>query len=255
MMKTTITICAVVLMISSMASADPSWNTFVIRNSNVGGAAPTITVGPGAGQMTFDVPLAGQKAGWGTNYMNGQTIGDILAVSITRDSVAGWGPYFNIWITDGSGGYAVLANEPSHVTEYTAYGETAYDMTWDGALKNATSWVYEVDGTQGLILPDSTTTYSNLGAGTPDPFHFEDFAGYTIATPPSHWGGSGAPDDLNAVTYTAYGFNWVFGDTQANYIGAYVVSDPTLVAVPVPGAVLLGILGLGAVGIKLRKYA
>jgi len=25
--------------------------------------------------------------------------------------------------------------------------------------------------------------------------------------------------------------------------------------VPVPGAVLLGILGLGAVGIKLRKYA
>lgn len=258
-MKKAAMICSVVLMINSMVSADPSWNTFVIRNANDSPYnSPTITENPEGyeGWTSFGINESGQKAGWATDYMNGRTIGEIASLSIIRhETVDGYGPYFNIWITDGLGGYAVLANEPSHTTEYTAYGETAYDMTWDGALKNATSWVYEVDSTQGFKLPDDTTTYSNLGAGTPDPFHFDDFANYTIATPTSEWGGTGAPDDLYADTYTAYGFNWVFGDTQDNYTDSYLVRDPTLVAVPIPGAVLLGILGLGAVGIKLRKFA
>ena len=263
-MKKITTILGVVLILSSMASADLSWDTFVIRNANDSPYnSPTITENPTEypGWTLFGITEGGQKAGWATNYMNGMTIGEIASLSITRhETVDGYGPYFNIWITDGLGGYAVLANEPSHVAEYTAYGETAYDMTWDGALKNATSWVYEVSGTQGFKLPDDTTTYSSLGAGTLDPFHFEDFAGYTIATPSSHWGGTGAPDDLDAATYTAYGFNWVFGDTQDNYVeglipGGFLVKDPTLVAVPVPGAILLGILGLGAVGIKLRKFS
>ena len=80
--------------------------------------------------------MSGQKAGWGTDYMNGLTIGDIASVSITRDaSVIGTGPYMNIWIADGNGGYAVLANEPSHPWEYTP--GTAYDTIWD-ILKDAT---------------------------------------------------------------------------------------------------------------------
>jgi len=40
---------------------------------------------------------------------------------------------------------------------------------------------------------------------------------------------------------------------SASYFIDYV--DVTTVCVPVPGAVLLGILGLGAAGIKLRKFA
>ena len=43
------------------------------------------------------------------------------------------------------------------------------------------------------------------------------------------------------------------GSSVTNY--AYLVDDISITPVPVPGAVLLGILGLSAVGIKLRKYA
>jgi hypothetical protein len=139
----------------------------------------------------------------------------------------------NIWITDGSGGYAVIANEPSHTGEWAP--GTAYDTTWD-ILKDATAKIYET----GTWVPKGST--------------FSDFAGYTFATPTSHWGGSGAPDDLLAGSYTAYGFNYVFGDTQSNYLNAYLVSDPTLVPVPVPAAVILGLLGMVVAGIKLRKY-
>ncbi|MBN1806313.1 MAG: hypothetical protein JW837_13780 [Sedimentisphaerales bacterium] len=242
-----------VLAISSVANAD-LWETFVIRNSNVGNIAPTITDDVSGGKL-FAITLAGQKAGWGTNLMNGMKVGDILSVSITRDSsVSGWGPYMNIWITDGNGGYAVIANEPSHTGEWTP--GTAYDTTWD-VLKNATVWVYE-NNASGFILPNGVTSYAGnpVPAGTVDPhFTFEDFADYVIVTPPTYWGGSGAPDDLLAGSYTAYGFNWIFGDTQSNYLGGYLVSDPTLVPVPVPAAVILGLIGMTVAGIKLRKYA
>ena len=82
-MKRVVTICAVVLLAGNVVWADPSWETFVIRNSNSGGVAPTIT-DLGGGWLEFDVDDGGQKAGWGTNSMNGRTIGEIASVSITR---------------------------------------------------------------------------------------------------------------------------------------------------------------------------
>lgn len=251
-----VTICVVmtmVLMVSSIANA-ALWETYVIRNSTSGNIAPTIS--DVSGGKLFSILLGGQKAGWGTDLMNGMKVGDIQSVSITRDpSVTGWGPYMNIWITDGSGGYAVIANEPSHTGEWAP--GTAYDTTWD-ILKDATVWVYENEPANGFILPNGTTSYVNnpVPAGTVSPsFTFDDFANYTIATPPTYWGGSGAPDDLLAASYTAYGFNWIFGDTQKNYLDGYLVSDPTLVPVPVPAAVILGLFGMGVAGLKLRKYA
>ena len=47
----------------------------------------------------------------------------------------------------------------------------------------------------------------------------------------------------------------VVGPTNAGYGFATVVSGMQIQAVPVPGAVLLGLLGLSAAGIKLRKFA
>jgi hypothetical protein len=200
----------------SVAADVAGWEAFVIRNSTDGDIAPEISDHISGGKL-FAITLAGQKAGWSTNSMNGRKVGDIQSLSITRDSsVTGYGPYINIWITDGNGEYAVLANEPSNTGEWGT--GTPYDTTWD-ILKDATAKIYEYN--PEFVKPDGTT------------YNFNDFAGYTIATPPSHWGGTGAPDDLNASTYTAYGFNWVFGDTQSNYIGGYLVSNPTIVALPV----------------------
>jgi hypothetical protein len=224
-MKKLIIICAVVLMVSSMVSAAdvPGWNAFVIRNSNVGNIAPTIS-DPVGGKL-FQIVLAGQKAGWGTNNMNGKTIGDVQLISIIRDpNVTGWGPYMNFWVTDGSGGYAVIANEPSNTGEWGT--GTAYNTTWD-VLKNATAKVYETGS--GFITPPGKTVFT-----------FNDFAGYIIATPTSHWGGTGAPDDLNAGSYTAYGVNRVFGDTQSNYLGGYLVSTPTVATSYCPEPLLVG---------------
>jgi hypothetical protein len=219
-MKTKLlTICAVMLLVSGIVSAADvaGWNAFVIRNSTTGNIAPVITDDAGGGKV-FAITLGGQKAGWGTNNMNGYAVGTMKSVSIARDpGVTGWGPYFNIWVKDSNGIYAVLANEPSNVGEWAP--GTAYNITW-AVLKNATAKVNEAGA--GFALPRPV-----------GPYTFNDFAGYTIATPPIHQGGTGAPDDLNAGTYTAYGFNWVFGDTQSNYVGGYLVSSPVVVP-PIP---------------------
>jgi hypothetical protein len=241
------------LMASSMVSAE-TWDSFVIRNSSTGNVAPAIVDQPGGGKL-FEITLGGQKAGWGTDAMNGKKIGDIQSISITRDpSDTGWGPYMNLWITDGLGHYADISNEPSNTGEWT--GSSAYNTTWD-VLKNATTWVYEVSATTGFKLPNGTTTFANISAGTVTPhFTFSDFAGYTIATPTGPYGGTGAPDDLNAATYTAYGVNWVFGDTQSNYLGGYLVSNPSVTAaVPEPAGIvaLLGLAGMGLIGLVWRR--
>ena len=241
----------VAIAVSFASAADVAgWEAFVIRNASTGGTAPTIT-DLSTGYKQFDVELSGQKAGWGTNLANGLTVGDIQAFSIDRDSSLDstvYGPYINIWVTDGQGGYACLANEPSHTGEWGTSGP--HNTTWN-ILQNATSWVYEVSATAGFVLPDNTTTTSNLGAGTTDPFTFADFADYVIAVPTTPWGGGGAPDDLNAATYTAYGFNWIFGDSQSNYVGQYPVANPSLTVVPEPAT--LALLGLGGLLLRKRK--
>jgi hypothetical protein len=213
------------------------WEAFVIRNSSVGDIAPVITDTTGGEQ--FAITLGGQKAGWGTNSLNGMTIGDILSISITRNlpATTGNGPYMNFWVTDGHGQYADLAIG------------NLFDATWD-VLKTNHAYVYE--GSPAFILPDGTTVAAP-GKDIIWGYTFADFAGYTIATPPNHWGGTGAPDDLNASSYTAYGFNWVFGDTQTNYIGGYSVSDPVATAVPEPVTMLAVFGGLSLLGGYIRR--
>jgi len=55
---------------------------------------------------------------------------------------------------------------------------------------------------------------------------------------------------VGAPTSGSLSFDGVGGDNVG-----MLLDNVSLTVVPVPGAVLLGVLGLGAVGLKLRKYA
>lgn len=48
---------------------------------------------------------------------------------------------------------------------------------------------------------------------------------------------------------------WAYNTDFGNPFGTHKIAVPDTSYVPVPGALLLGILGMGAAGMKLRKYA
>jgi nitrous oxidase accessory protein NosD len=197
---------------------DAGWNAFIIRENAIEG--PPFIWGnnnhvPNAVEMV--IFASGQKAALGTDIISGATVAQISTLHIDRlDDIGAsgseYGPYFNIWITDGLGNYAVIANEPSN-------GEWA-GSRWDVAnwdfLKTKTCKVYETPGWN----TDSSWVHAIAG---PAPLTFEDVAGLIIEAPPvayitnpANGVGSGAPDDID--TNEALGFNWVFGDTSDNYV-------------------------------------
>lgn len=261
-MKNTITTIALLTVTAGAASAD--FSSYVIRNGAT--SSPTIQANndyvPGATE--FIIGESGQKAALGSNAINGSSISSISGLQITRhdDSTrftSGSGPavapYFNLWVTDGLGNYAVIANEPSNGAFQSlkidnGSGSFSYDLDF-ADLSDKAAKVYETPGWN----TDSSWVHSMFGPG---PLTFGDLATLSIAPPPASYilngangVGSGAPDELG--TNDAYGFNWVFGDTLSNYVSGaegYVVSG---FGVPTPGAISL--LGLGGLAATRRRRA
>lgn len=259
-------ITGVVALTVLAGSANADFSSFVIRNSG-GGTPPTIqpnnTYVPGATE--FVISESGMKAGLGSGDLDGSSLGDVTQMSITRYDdasrfAAGSGPavapYFNIWVTDGVGHYAVLANEPSN----PSFGPFRTANPGGGFTYSFSMADIAAEPVQVYETPNggygSTTTWVHDLVGN-HPLTFADVMGLTIEAPsaayitnPANAVGSGAPDELG--TNAAVGFNWVFGDTLSNYVSGmegYVVSNATLV--PTPGA--FGLLGLGAFGAMRRR--
>jgi len=202
---------------------DPDWKAFVIRNNNTDG--PPLIFGNGShgvmGTPEFATFASSQKAALATDKINGVNVSDINTLHTDRlDDVATsgslYGPYFNIWVTDGLGHYAVIANEPSDAE----WAGSRWDVSdWD-FLKTKRCKVYETPGASGGEPGTSwVATYTGQASG----LVFEDVAGLIIEPPsaayiadPANVVSSGAPDELG--TNIAHGYNWVFGDTANNYV-------------------------------------
>ncbi|SFK61612.1 PEP-CTERM protein-sorting domain-containing protein [Nitrosomonas aestuarii] len=260
---------ALLMMFTGVASA--AFIDFVIRD----GAGSSPTIQPNAtyvpNGLEFVISQGGMKAALGSNDINGSTISQIDSLTITRHDdttrfAPGSGPavapYFNIWVTDGAGHYAVIANEPSNGAFQPLFtingdGSKTYDLSYSD-LADKVAKVYETPGAG----TGTSWVHTLLGKTA---LTFADVASLSIAPPsaayitnPANAVGSGAPDVLGSNV--AYGFNWVFGDTLSNYVSGdegYVVSSANasavITSIPEPATMSLLILGLGSLAMRQRR--
>lgn len=211
---------------NSFNNVSTSWNTFVIRKATTSGNSPLINnvVSGGVPAKEFVISEAGMKAGWGTKALDGYKVRDIAGYINRLDTIltAPYAPYFNIWITDGNGKFAVIANEPSN-PEWLNTPGLSKNFDWND-LKTKTVKVFEA--TDKTWIP-------NQGAN----LTFNDLADYTILAPTpaqlgSNWAGLGGGAPREFGTNKAYGFNWIFGDTLSNYVSGnpgYVLANPAVI--------------------------
>ena len=228
--------------IAASQNAHAGFVDFIIRGT------PTII--HNVGDTEFVITGAGSKAALGSNDVNGRTLGDIGSLSIDRfDDRTRFGaatgsynaPYLNFWITDGLGNFAVAANA-SQPLYNDGYHMGAADL---GGLD---VWIYE---------NSDKTWLPNNGVG----LKFSDLSAFVILAPTvaqftTGWSGltGGAPRELGSNV--AYGVNWVFGDTLANYVSGsdgYIVANANVGVVPEPGTYAMMFAGLGALGIVSRR--
>ena len=239
-------IIATLSILTITPQAIAGFTAFEIRNT------PTII--DNGGSMEFIIDGGGDKAGLGSNDINGSTLGDIVNLHIdrlddrTRFAVGSGpyvAPYLNFWITDGGGNFAVVANEPSNGAFQSLYNN-GYDLSF-ADLSDKVAKIYE--NADMSWLP-------NNGVG----LTFADLANYEIAIPSvadfmGGWAGlgSGAPRELG--TNVAFGVNWVFGDTLTNYVSGddgYIVANAR-VSANVPEPEILALIGLGLLGITITN--
>ena len=233
----------------SLPASASSFNPFIIRD-----AAEFHDVGGGKTEFVTDV--AGEKAGLGSNDINGMTLGSISNISIERfDDItrfaAGSGPavapYLNFWITDGTN-YAVVANEPSNPDFQSLYSN-GYSLSF-ADLSDKVAKIYENGDKSWLPNAGVNLTFADLASFV--------IMAPTVAELATGWTGLGTGAPREFGTNVAYGVNWVFGDTLSNYVTdqtGYIVANASVSAVPLPATAWLLAAAVGLLGWRRRKAA
>ena len=245
----------------SAGIAHAGFTPYVIRQSSLG-VAPTI--GTSGANTTFGVTLPSQKAGFGSNDLNGLTVGQISNIQFTLNSATAFSgttapvilPYVNLWVRDAvSSNYFVIAfGLDAFVTPnpYTSGPKTVNVGTSE--MASVTFQVHETSAASGGVATAGTWLATALGApGAGTNYTMAQVANFQIVAPPSSWVasgngngvGNGAPRQLG--TDTTFGFNWIFGQggSSNNGYNGYSYDVSGVSVVPAPGALaLLGVAGL-----------
>ncbi len=249
---------ALTLMAAEAATA--GFTPFVIRNADQdGGSNPSISTS--GANTTFGIEYKRQKAGFGSNDVNGITVGQISNIQFTLNSATAYEgttrpvilPYVNIWAQDAASGnyFVIYFGLDAFVTDT---GGVKSVNVGTSQMASVTFGVSETSAAVGGVATAGTWLATALGApGAGTNYTMAQVANFQIVAPPSSWVvsgngngvGTGAPRQLG--TDTTFGFNWIFGQGSSSNNGYngydYTVSGVSVV--PAPSALaLLSVAGL-----------
>lgn len=262
-MKKLLAVFAVVTLIMAIggtarATTIVDFDAVALRPANDGsGEYGTIVEYVNENGVTAEIPKAGQKVYYGTDFFNGWALNNIDYIEFTyKRANGGNNPYSNAVITDGSGNYGIISSQGGSVlweivgSDYTErriryyyagdLGNQSYGFKFYEPSPDLGSWPHGTNIVWGDI-----DDWTLLGVGVQRPLHS---------------GEAGIPRGP-----VDHGLAILWGDSQDNYLGNRDIYDVTVSAngqeyvagvIPEPTTMLLlgaGLIGLAGFRRKVKK--
>lgn len=247
----------------NLMAAVVDFEAFYIRNSNSSIISPwdsnlKIIENSAGDGFSAATPLTGQKVGYGTSAFDGLSANKLQDISFTILGASGKSPYLNLWVSNGTK-FAILAVDPN-----------LNNVNFLGQISDA--GLYEYEGKSGtaaqkqaaaawLFKDGQSPTFTAGNGYFSSPFSLSSLQDTIVLDDPSDYPGAyvgtGAPRG-------GFGFNLIFGDTAANYIGTMSIENLKVTFdgqeysasnnVPDSGSTLSGVLlAAGLIGWIIRR--